>query len=322
MLPSKLAQQILRRFPKNISYCFAYGSGVKQQSGYDEKTQKDAMIDLIICVDDEHQFHSENLERNSGDYSMMKYFGSSFIAKYQDYAAGVYFNTLIPIDTNCTIKYGVIRTNNLCDDLSHWTHLYIAGRLQKPVQNLISPSNPKIIRSLDDNLEMTLRLALLLLPEQFTYYELFHQIANISYAGDFRMVFGEKKDKVKNIVEPQMGAFLQLYAPYMRKLEHCLKVPNYRNVCDQLLEQSKETGAFNEHIAAMPSGLRDSIGEEDGGHLMDELRPTEDYQRALQAGIHMINLNNSTRQSIKNIPTAGLLKSLRYSARKVMKMFS
>lgn len=322
MLPSPLVQRILQRFPTNLSYCFAYGSGVKKQTGYNDKAQKAAMIDLILCVDDEHQFHGENLERNPTDYSWMKYFGKKFIANYQDYAAGVYFNTLIPIDNNYTIKYGVIRTSNLCDDLCHWTHLYIAGRLQKPVETLIVPTNPNIINALDTNLETTLRLALLLLPDRFTYNELFHRIAGISYIGDFRMDFGEKKDKVKNIVDPQMSAFLHLYAPYMRKLKHCLKVPDYENVSDLELEQCKEIGAFNEHIAAMPTALRDAIGEEDGSQMIDSLNVAEYYEMALYAGIHNINRPNSIKQSLKNIPTAGLVKSLRYSARKVMKMFS
>lgn len=322
MLPSSLAQRILQRFPKNLSYCFAYGSGVKKQSDYNESAQKDAMIDLILCVDDTHEFHKENLARNPRDYSFMRFLGASCITNYQELSAGVYFNTLVPIDKDCTIKYGVIQKGALCDDLSHWTHLYIAGRLQKPVETLIPPTNPKLIKSIDENLDSALRLALLLLPERFTYFELFHQIANISYMGDFRMIFGESKKKVKNIVEPQMRAFLHLYAPHMKKLSHCLKVPDYTNVNDQQLTQSKDPEIYSDHLKSMPPNLCDILGQDEGMREIDKFKYAHKYSTALKAGIHEINLGSSIIQSAKNIPTAGLIKAIRYSSRKAMKTFS
>lgn len=36
------------------------------------------------------------------------------------------------------IKYGVISTEALIDDLMHWKTLYVAGRLHKPVSITIS----------------------------------------------------------------------------------------------------------------------------------------------------------------------------------------
>lgn len=319
MLPNSLTQRILQRFPGKLTYCFAYGSGVKKQVGYDEKAQKDAMIDLVLCVDDAFEWHKQNLKKNPRDYSWMRYLGSRIIGEYQEYAAGVYCNTLIPIDKYTTIKYGVIRTQDLSDDLYHWPHLYVAGRLHKPVETLIEP-NSELKADIAKNLENALHVALLQLPEQFTYFQLFHAIANISYIDDFRMIFGEKKDKVKNIVEPQLDGFLKLYKLHLRNMSHCIHVPDLSKICDTKIQQEKSYDATLEHLEALPTRIKELLKDMD--ETLPELANKLDYGIRIRSAVGAINWENSVSQSMKNIPTAGILKTIIYGSKKAMKTFS
>ena len=79
------------------------------------------------------------------------------------------------------IKYGVISTDALCEDMMDWTTLYVAGRMHKPVR-IIRP-DARILLANQINLVSALRVALLMLPEEFTEVELWEQVAGISYAG-------------------------------------------------------------------------------------------------------------------------------------------
>ena len=74
----------------------------------------------------------------------------------------------------------------------------MAGRLHKPVKVL--ESDPSLQAALNANLCAAVTASLLLLPQHFTEEELFLNLAAISYTGDFRMVVGEDKNKVANIV--------------------------------------------------------------------------------------------------------------------------
>lgn len=219
--------RILSKFPANISMCFAYGSGVKQQLGYEGAAKKDRpMIDMIFVVENAYRWHAANLERNPTHYSAIRRLGSNCIARYQeDFGARVYFNTLVPVpEEGVLIKYGVITTNHFLTDLLDWRDLYLAGRLHKPVDVIRPPNNVKMENALELNHKSAVHAALILLPERFTEYEFYYTIANLSYMGDFRMTFGENKDKVQNIVKPQLTGFRALYKPTLKLFKEYLQI--------------------------------------------------------------------------------------------------
>lgn len=322
-------KEIVNRFPKNIVYCFAYGSGVKKQLGYENQIQK-PILDFVFCVDDSKKFHEQNLEKFESHYSGLRYLGSTFLSLYQDkLGARVYFNTLVEIpDLNLTLKYGIIETSKLQADLNDWEQLYLAGRLHKPVTNVIQPTdlaNPLNL-ALQKNLESAFRTALLLLPERFTDQELFHCISNLSYKGDFRMIFGENKNKVKNIVKAQSGNFFDLYYPVFRKCSDFIGVAKSDDHGGYSFEQDKSIDMIEKHLHILPKNLQRHIISNSGQNksyreVVTKISSKETLPKVVQLAIDDIVWSSSIRQSIKNIPSAGVFKSLVYSWRKILRQF-
>lgn len=336
--------RILSKFPQG-SFCFAYGSGVKKQVGYDDvlpssakketkPPKKPVMIDFLITVENSYQWHSQNMLKNPSHYSSMSMFGSSFIARYQEtYGAKVYFNTLVPLEdeTSTMIKYGVISTKDLITDLLDWKDLYVAGRLQKPVEIVREPINSKLQNALDLNLQSALRSALLLLPKEFTEFELYCAIANLSYNGDFRMIFGENKNKVINIVKPQIENFRSLYAPAVELFRPVFEYQKSDDVDSNVTcRQDKNPLVTLQHLNQLPKWpVRRIVAEWNRGRYRmdteDVLRAvahSAKYQDIVKQSLADIVWQSSIKQSIKNIPTAGVRKSLDYSWSKALKTFN
>ncbi|XP_060527907.1 phosphatidate cytidylyltransferase, mitochondrial [Cylas formicarius] len=331
--------RIVSKFPQNITFCFAYGSAVKKQL---QNNQKENMIDLIFAVKDPVAWHEANLHLNSSHYSGLKYFGHNFITRYQkNIGAKVYFNTLVRID-DYLVKYGVVATEDLVTDLLEWSDIYLAGRLHKPVEFVKKPLDTELETGLQLNLRSAMHAALLLLPEYFTEYEFYHTVSNLSYSGDFRMTFGENKKKVENIVKQQMLGFRDLYKPLILNLPDYVEFPMLKNDSDVLrnvvgyvhgddtvyCSQDKSPIAKLHHLNQLPRWPQKALTRiwNKGNFRQD----TEDVLRALAYDpecseivnhcIKTIVWNSSVSQSVKGILTAGLLKSLRYSTRKVKKM--
>ncbi|ERE67235.1 MMP37-like protein [Cricetulus griseus] len=175
-------RRILAHFPENLSLAFAYGSAVYRQAGPSAQ-QENPMLDLVFTVDDPVSWHEKNLKKNWSHYSFLKLLGPRIIASVQNnFGAGVYFNPLIMCDGKL-IKYGVISTGTLIDDLLNWNNLYIAGRLQKPVKIVSMSENVTLRSALEKNLKSAVTAACLMLPESFSEEDLFIEIAGLSYSG-------------------------------------------------------------------------------------------------------------------------------------------
>ncbi|XP_076253950.1 phosphatidate cytidylyltransferase, mitochondrial [Rhynchophorus ferrugineus] len=333
-----LYKRIMAKFPQNFTFCFAYGSGVKKQLQNEDKQN---MIDIIFTVKDPAAWHEANLKLNPSNYSGLKYLGHEFVSRYQkNFGAKVYFNTLVPMD-EYLIKYGVVANSDLVTDLLEWSYLYLAGRLHKPVEIVKRPLDPELETALQLNLQSAVHAALAILPETFSEYEFYHTISNLSYLGDFRMIFGEKKNKVENIVKAQMTSFRSLYKPFLLNLQDYVDFPMFKDIKNIENNEEKEDNEYSilcaqdvsplaklHHLNQLPRWPQKALTRfwNKGNFRQD----TEDVLRAIaydpdcgtivSQRINEIVWSSSVSQSIKGILTAGILKSVKYSSRKIKKM--
>lgn len=319
-------KHLLQEFPRSMKFCFAYGSGVLKQAN----NNNDNMLDLIFVVRNPNKWHAENLAKNPKHYAQpLRFLGHKVIANVQERSgANVYYNTLIRTSQDQLIKYGVVSEVSLTIDLLDWNHLYLAGRLHKPVQVLVEPDETSQLRTaLVQNLHSAVHAALLLLPEHFTEIDIFKKITGLSYHGDFRMVFGENKEKISNIVLPQLRQFKQLYEPILRHFDNYVDIPKSDHaavMCRQDVSPTTKIQHLN-HLPRTPQ-VKLVRAWSQGPRSKD----TEDCLRAiahdpeccdiLEQCLKEIVWRSSVTQSLKGIATAGLVKSVKYSSGKIIKM--
>ncbi|KAN0004171.1 hypothetical protein ACTFIZ_010339 [Dictyostelium cf. discoideum] len=354
--------ELLKLFPP-IKYGFAYGSGVISQKGYNRngdgststenpsKKEQSPMIDLIFAVENSTKWHSLNLESNHSHYSFLGSMGAHIVAKVQFMNAKIYFNTLLE-HNGIKFKYGVIEYKDLIDDLKNWKTLYLSGRMQKPIFNLPTSSAEGLKEIQEINSEYNLKNAvitsLLMLPETFTEYDLYHTISKLSYSGDIRMKGAENPMKTHNIVINNIDGFRSLYFPIIN--DH---LTQYLNVILEngdevnsslILSQNNRNNNKNkdeqETIATpkmvtfkskqdpmnylnllmmLPGCIKSTMLKEVRNNMKLKKSDEKIDPTILHNLIFMIVSKSSFAQTIKGVFTAGISKSLNYMKLKLKK---
>lgn len=124
---------IIERFPENVVFSFAYGSGAFQQANTDAKTFKNNMFDLILVVDDVYKFHVQNFSKNSKDYSLTNriFLNPQRIADFQRTTGNkTWFHPFVKnaLPNGQLLKYGVVELSDFENDMVNCSDLYLSGR--------------------------------------------------------------------------------------------------------------------------------------------------------------------------------------------------
>ena len=325
--------RLLRLFPYKPSFAFAYGSRVARPVTLPDQTsgrKVDDMLDLTLVVDDPHEFHSSNLKVNQSHYSFLRLLGPSFLTKYQEsLGAKVYYNTLVRAELDgeqLLIKYGIIKTQHLINDLLDWESLYIAGRLHKPIQILSKADSQPLTTALNMNLRSAIHAALLMHDETISEKSLYKTITSLSYSGDFRMLFGENKNKVADIVDPQVDLFRKLYHPILMN-ESMQKMISWNESTGTFVQDLNPAVTLH-HLNLLPKEVQKRLyikwnkrgSSSDLEDVLQYLSKSYAISDKVKEAVDGIVRSSSIRQTLKGIPMAGLSKSFSYARRKVTKM--
>lgn len=327
-----MLDRILNNFNTNsLRAVIAYGSAIFPQTTKIPSNKN--VFDFIIVVDDSYTWHHQNIEQNKKHYSSLALkLGCKRIVKLQEqYGAGIYYNSLIPFEDKI-IKYGVISTKVLFDDLLDWDYLYTSGRLHKPVRFLYKRPDKQSIKfedAINTNLKSAIHVSLLQLPQEFTEFDFYQSIANLSYCGDFRMKFGENPKKVFNIVSSNMQLFREMYKPLL--LSFCDHV--HWDGLSAYIKQSKSCASNLYHLNLLPKALMYALVHSYKQLVDRRHKDTEEVLRyfsrdsqicdeVISHQLRRIVGASSLKQSIKGILTAGPIKSVKYISTKIQKMIS
>ena len=323
---------IVNQFPPQ-DYVFGYGSGVLRQ----QSTANRGMIDIIFAVDNPHTWHEHNLQKHSDHYSYMaRVCGVNFITWLQtNFGAKIYFHPFVDInliqsnkDTiQRQIKYGVVSTDDLIQDLLNWDYLYLAGRMHKPIVSIDLKSNDALRQRNDraDEIEEAQRTNLLsavsaslLLCNSNTMpvSQLYNTIASLSYTGDFRMQTGaEDPNKVKKLVETpgMLDLWDAKYSDTLDKLHKVGLISVSNGSKGKQLETNLSDVAIRKQLVQhLPSRLRKHS---------DSIAGSADNKGSSILREELANIVSpaAKNQSIKGFFTAGVVKSWRYALAKFAK---
>lgn len=67
----------------DYAFAITYGSGVFRQVGYSAKDHKNAMLDVIIGVDDPVSWHRTNIQLNPQHYSFIRRCNAKCVSKIE-----------------------------------------------------------------------------------------------------------------------------------------------------------------------------------------------------------------------------------------------
>ncbi|XP_022571235.1 phosphatidate cytidylyltransferase, mitochondrial-like isoform X3 [Brassica napus] len=304
-----------------VDFCCVYGSTL-----HPNNQDKSKMVDYILGVSDPMQWHSQVNHYASW---MVHLGGARLITQVADkVGVGVHFNPFVSWNDR-KLKYGVVRMNDLVQDILDWNRFYLSGRLQKPVHLLVD--NLDIQEDVNSvNKRAAVSAALLLLPSKFTEEDLYAKICSLSYMGDLRMLFAEDTNKVNKIVKGQFDLFQSMYKPLLEECEtkNLLRFSSAETNLVQDSSLSSSRSLVSSLPASVRSQMRKLLGEKkilsETGRVSREvcIGSREEAAKCMEKVMKRRVMVSSARQAVSGFLAAGAINATVYLSQKMRKAWN
>lgn len=186
--------------------------------------------------------------------------------------ANIYCHPPVQLGNGQFFQYETVSEGDFCYDLNNWTELHVSGRLHKPIQTIVAANSHEIAISIENNIQNALRIALLLLPEEFSYEDLFMEIALCSYDGkQFKPSWQKNRAEIEKLVKPKLEEYFRLYLSYLKQhFSHCVKLPDLNEMSEGKIIQDISTDMTRKHFYELPSGILAELNELIGSDELTE----------------------------------------------------
>jgi translocator assembly and maintenance protein 41 len=235
-------------------------------------------------------------------------------------------------------KYGVVSVEALRRDLTRWSDLFVAGRMQKPTTTLTTTTttaaaDASLRAASEANLRAALAAALLILPDTFSTRELHETLCGLSYEGDVRTAFGaEDVGKITRVAAGSRAGLREMYADAIARFRSnpaigltAVEENSDGGDCDW--GQDKSAAARRALLETLPrralalaaAAAGAGAGAEAAAAAIASRASPERTRDVVRRAINAIVFRSSARQLMSGILSTSPRKSLTYALGKAVK---
>lgn len=258
------------------------------------------------------------MSMNPSHYSFMRFCGSTLLTELQlRGGTNTYCHPRVQLGNGQLIQYETVSHGDFCYDLNHWAEMHVSGYLHKPVETVVAANSDEIANAIQNNIQNVLHVTMLLLPPEFSYHDLFTEIALCTYDGKTLTKRSKNNEKMRQMVAPKLQDYFQFYLPHLKQhFSFCLQLPDPNELSDGKIKQDKSAKTIRKHFYALPSEVFTAMGNIHGSdevpekiikmYAEDPLLLASNLKSVLMQRV----LNTRRAQELKDLITAAIPNQL------------